>query len=257
MAGGMVYLVGAGPGAPDLITVRGLRCLREADVVVYDRLVSSELLQECRPSARRVYVGKASGSHALPQERINRLLIKLAREGHVVCRLKGGDPFVFGRGGEEALALAEARVPFEVVPGVTSAVAVPGAAGIPVTHRGVARSFTVLSGHGQGGVEPDIDWEAAARLGGTLLFLMGVSKLADIAARLMAGGLHPSTPAAVVEKGTMPDQRTVVGTLECIAGLAKAAGVGSPAILVVGEVVGLQAHLSLQGNVPALSAALV
>jgi len=242
----MVYLVGAGPGAPDLITIRGLRCLREADVVVYDRLVPSELLRECRPAARRIYVGKAAGNHALPQERINRLLIRLARRGLVVCRLKGGDPFVFGRGGEEALALAEARVPFEVVPGVTSAVAVPEAAGIPVTHRGVARSFTVLTGHGQGGGEPDIDWEAAARLGGTLLFLMGVSNLASIAARLIAGGLAPSTPAAVIEKGTTPEQRTVVGPLDRIATLAREAGVKSPAICVVGDVVRLHAQIGAQ-----------
>lgn len=242
MASAMVYLVGAGPGDPDLITVRGLDCIREADVLVYDRLVASRLLGEARCDAERIYVGKAPGRQALTQEGINRLLVQLGREGRVVCRLKGGDPFVFGRGGEEAEALAAAGIPFAVVPGVTSAVAVPAAAGIPVTHRGTARAFTVITGHVADG-SAGLDWAAAARLGGTLVILMAMANLAEVIGRLVAGGLDPETPAAVLERGTLPGQRTVSGSLATIAAVAGAASLSSPAVVIIGEVVRLGAAL--------------
>jgi uroporphyrin-III C-methyltransferase len=264
---GIVYLVGAGPGDPELITVRGLRCLRQADVVVYDRLVDPRLLDEAPPAARRVYAGKSSGRQALRQEEINALLVRQARAGRVVVRLKGGDPFVFGRGGEEALACAAAGVAWEVVPGLTSAVAVPGLAGIPLTHRGVAASFAVVTGH-QAGEEraagtdpqgaprlhagrapspspasPDPDWAALAGLD-TLVVLMGAARLAEIAALLLRHGKSPSTPAAVVENGTREDERVLVGTLSDIAQVAAAVGLRSPATLIVGEVVRLRAALA-------------
>lgn len=243
MASAMVYLVGAGPGDPDLITVRGLDCIREADVLVYDRLVATRLLGEARCDAERIYVGKAPGRQALTQEGINRLLVQLGREGRVVCRLKGGDPFVFGRGGEEAEALAAAGIPFAVVPGVTSAVAVPAAAGIPVTHRGTARAFTVITGHMADG-SAGVDWAAAARLGGTLVILMAMANLTEITGRLLDGGLDPDTPAAVVERGTLPGQRTAIGSLATIATAARGECLSSPAVVVIGEVVRLGAALS-------------
>jgi len=232
---GMVYIVGAGPGDPDLITVRGLRCLQRADIVVYDRLISAELLDEA-PHAEHVYVGKAPGHHVRTQEQINALLLREARRGKTVVRLKGGDPFVFGRGGEECLALAQAGVPFEVVPGITSAVAVPAYAGIPVTQRNVATSFTVVTGHTAGADGCAIDWEALPRRG-TLIILMGLRNLARIAAQLVAHGRDPETPVAVIAHGTTPDQHVVSGTLADIA--AHAQELRSPATIVVGEVVRL------------------
>ena len=258
---GIVYLVGAGPGDPELITVRGLRCLRQADVVVYDRLVDPRLLEEAPPGARRVYAGKSPGRQALRQEEIDALLVRQARAGRVVVRLKGGDPFVFGRGGEEALACAAAGVAWEAVPGVTSAVAVPGLAGIPLTHRGVAASFAVVTGHcaGEdlvaetaeaGGSRGHLDWAALASLD-TLVVLMGATHLAEIAALLVAHGKPPATPAAVVENGTREDERVLTGTLADIAEAAAAAGLRSPATLVVGEVVLLRSLLSA----PAVEAA--
>ena len=242
--GGKVYLVGAGPGDPGLITVKGLEMLRRARVVVYDQLASPELLKEAPPDAELIYVGKKAGAHALPQEEINRLLVAKAREARVVVRLKGGDPFVFGRGGEEAEALAAAGVPFEVVPGVTSAVAVPAYAGIPVTHRDLAALVTFVTGH----EDPtkgrsDIPWEILARQPGTLVFLMGVKNLAENCAKLLAGGRPPDTPAAVIQEGTLLSQRTVTGTLADIAVRAEEAGIRPPAILVVGEVAGLRERL--------------
>lgn len=250
MAIGRVYLVGAGPGAPDLITLRGLDAVRQADVIVYDRLISTKLLSYARPGAALLYAGKAPGRHLMTQEQINRLLIKLARQGQTVCRLKGGDPFLFGRGGEEALALAREGIPFEIVPGVTSALAAPAAAGIPVTHRGMARSVTVLTGHLGGtanhsGGPSDVDWEAAARLGGTLVILMGVENLRQIAQRLLDAGKPPETSAALVEQGTLPNQRVVAGPLAAIADIAAAAQVHSPAVIVVGEVVDVAHQLGL------------
>lgn len=238
---GSVALVGAGPGDPGLITVRGLELLRRADVVVYDRLVSPKLLDEAPPEARLVFAGKACGAHALPQQEINALLIAEARRGHRVVRLKGGDAFVFGRGAEEALALAEAGLAFEVVPGVTSAVAVPAAAGIPLTHRGVASSFAVVTGHQDtGSGAPRVDWGRLAGAVDTLVILMGLANLPEITRELIARGRDPRTPAALIERGTTEAQRTVTATLGGLADAAAAAGLEAPVVIVIGEVVTLR-----------------
>jgi uroporphyrin-III C-methyltransferase len=236
---GTVYLVGAGPGDPDLITVKGLNLLRRADVVIYDRLAPPALLSEARPDAELIDGGKRPQKHRLDQEDINALLIDRARRGLNVVRLKGGDPFVFGRGGEEAIACRDAGIPFVVVPGVSSAIAVPAYAGVPVTHRGVSTSFTVLTGH----ENPDsaantIDYAALVRLGGTLVLLMGVSHLPTIVTRLLAGGLAPDTPALSIEWGTTPNQRTVAATAATIA--ERAAHLQSPTTTVIGAVAGLR-----------------
>jgi uroporphyrinogen III methyltransferase/synthase len=247
----MVYLVGAGPGDPGLITVKGLEVLRRADVVVYDQLASPELLQEAPAGAELIYVGKKAGAHALPQGGINELLVAKARAGLTVVRLKGGDPFVFGRGGEEAEELAAAGIPFEVVPGVTSAVAVPAYAGIPVTHRRYTTLVTVITGHEDPAKEAStIPWAALGQNPGTLVFLMGVKNLAANCRRLVAAGRAPETPAAVIQSGTTASQRTVVGTLADIAAKAKAADIRPPAVLVVGGVVELAETLKWWENRP-------
>ena len=239
----IAYLVGAGPGDPDLITVKGLRCLRRADVVVYDRLIAPALLDEARPDAARIFVGKGAGCHTMPQEQINAVLVEHARQGRVVVRLKGGDPFVFGRGGEEAAALAAAGIPFEVVPGVSAAIAVPAYAGIPVTHRGRGSLMTVVTAH-DCAPAAGVDWEALARVGGTLIIMMGVATLPRVTQRLRDGGRAPHTPAAVIEQGTTAQQRVVEGTLADIAERAAAAGIRPPAITVVGAVAALRASLA-------------
>jgi uroporphyrin-III C-methyltransferase len=241
---GVVYLVGAGPGDPGLITVRGLECLRRAEVVVYDRLVDRALLDEAPITAERIYAGKAPGREALRQEEINLLLIKRARLGRVVIRLKGGDPFVFGRGGEEALACAAAGVTWEVVPGVSSALGVPACAGIPLTHRGVSGSFAVVTGHRVGsgrddGGEDGLDWAALAAID-TLVILMGVGRLQEISASLIRHGRSPDTPAAIIERGTEPEQRVIKATLADLAVQARRAGVQPPATVVIGAVAGLR-----------------
>lgn len=242
---GKVCLVGAGPGDPRLITVLGLDCLRQADVVVYDRLVSPLLLDEAPAHAERIFVGKAPGAHACPQEEINGLLVHHARAGRTVVRLKGGDPFVFGRGSEEALACAEAGVPWEVVPGVTSAVAVPALAGIPVTHRELAGGFAVVTGHCAEGDRQD--WAALARVE-TLVILMGLSRLPEIAAALLFNGRGADTPAAAIAAGSLPGERVVVGTLGTIAGDVARAGLRAPATIVVGEVVRVRERLFPSGS---------
>ncbi|MBN1262445.1 MAG: uroporphyrinogen-III C-methyltransferase [Anaerolineae bacterium] len=246
---GIVYLIGAGPGDPGLITVRGRECLVQADVVVYDHLVGSELLDVIRSDAERIYAGKLPDHHTLTQEEINAVLVEKAQAGLKVARLKGGDPFVFGRGGEEALALVEAGLPFEVVPGVTSAIAVPAYAGIPVTHRGVAASFAVITGHrraefenAEDGDALGLDWEGLAGID-TLVFLMGLGALSLIAAQLLKAGRSPETPVASIRWGTTPDQEVVTGTLVDIAERVKAAGLRPPAITVVGEVAALREKL--------------
>lgn len=240
---GTVALVGAGPGDPGLMTVRGLEVLRRAQVVVYDRLVHPSLLDEA-PRARRIFAGKASGHHTLPQERINTLLIMHARRGRRVVRLKGGDPFVFGRGGEEADALARAGVPFEVVPGVSSAVAVPAYAGIPLTHRGVASSFAVVAGHEKAGtLESSVAWARLARSVDTLVILMGLASLPRIVRELIAHGRPAATPAALVRWGTTEVQETVVGTLADIVARATRARLEPPVVTVVGDVVALRDRL--------------
>ena len=239
---GHVALVGGGPGDPGLITARGRRLLADADVVLVDRLAPRALLAELDPDVEVIEAGKGPQAHTLTQLEINHLLIERARLGQQVVRLKGGDPFVFGRGGEEALACAEAGIPCEVVPGVTSAVAVPGSAGIPVTHRDVARQFTVVSAH-TARENDGPDWERLAELEGTLVFLMGVSQLGDIVDGLLAHGRAPDTPVAVVERGTLPDQRTTTGTLTTIVATAAGNEVRSPAVIVVGDVVAVAASL--------------
>ncbi len=238
----MVYLVGAGPGDPGLVTVRGLEALRTADVVVYDRLVSRALVERAAPWAERVFVGKRAEGHSIDQEQTNDLLIARARQGLVVVRLKGGDPFVFGRGAEECEALERSGIPFDVVPGVTAAIAAPGAAGIPVTHRRYASAFAVAAGQECEG-ESDLDWGALARIP-TLVFLMGLRGLPHIATRLLAHGARPETPAAVIASATLPEQRVVVGTLATIEALAREARLASPATLVVGEVVRVPEQLT-------------
>jgi len=225
--------VGGGPGDPGLITTRGRQLLAEADVVLVDRLAPRALVDDLDPEVVVVDVGKNAGHHPLPQEEINRLLVEHARAGRRVVRLKGGDPFVLGRGGEEAIACLAAGVPVEVVPGVTSAVAVPAAAGIPVTHRGLARQVTIASGH------EGLDWASLGGLDGTLVLLMAVSALAEATASLVAAGKPADTPAAIVESGCTPQQRTTVGTLDTIAALARERHVQAPAVPVVGDVVGL------------------
>ncbi len=247
--GGSVALVGAGPGDPGLITVRGRRLLRRADVVVYDRLVHPHLLGLAPPRAQRVFVGKAGGHHLLEQEAINDLLVLHARRGRRVVRLKGGDPFVFGRGGEEAEALAAAGIPFEVVPGVTSAVAAPAWAGIPVTHRDLASSFAVVTGH-ESAHRPRVDWARLAGAVDTLVILMGLAALPRIARELVAAGRSPSTPATVVRGGTTIDQVIVAGTLANIAERAEAARLEPPAVVVVGEVAALGDRLGWVDRYP-------
>jgi uroporphyrin-III C-methyltransferase len=238
---GHVHLVGAGPGDPDLMTVRGLCCLRQADAVLYDRLVSREILAEASPTAELIDVGKETGHSQWGQEDINALLISLAREGRTVVRLKGGDPFVFGRGGEEALACREAGIPCEVVPGVSSAVSVPALAGIPVTHRGVAGSFAVVTGHCMDGDR--VDWPALARID-TVVVLMGLARLADLSVLLQSHGRAADTPVAVIANGSRPEVRVVVGTLGDIAARATEAGLTAPATIVIGEVVRLRERLA-------------
>lgn len=249
---GKVYLVGAGPGDPGLITARGADLLRRAEVLVYDRLANPGLIDLYSPaSAERVYVGKSSSRHALAQEGINDLLVRRAREGKLVVRLHGGDPFVFGRGGEEALALAAAGIPFEVVPGITSAIAAPAYAGIPVTQRGHNTSFAVVTGHQDpslGGRTPD--WAKLSEAAGTLVILMGTENLRAIAATLVRHGRAPSTPVALIRWGTRPEQQVLVGTLSDIAERAAAAGFRPPAVTVVGSVVGLRERLRWWDNRP-------
>lgn len=241
---GKVYLVGAGPGDPGLITVKGLEVLRAADVVVHDYLANPRLLSEVRPECELIFVGKRHDKHYMEQDEINRILITQAQAGKAVVRLKGGDPFVFGRGGEEATELVAHGVPFEVVPGVSSAYAVPAYAGIPVTHRHLASDVAFVTGHQVGQGESDIDWQRLALGVGTLVFLMGVTNLSNITGELMKHGRAPETPVAVIRWGTMPEQQTVTGTLSDIGAKIRKASVHPPAVVVVGEVVKLRDKLA-------------
>ena len=242
---GRVFLVGAGPGDPGLITVAGSQALARADVVVYDRLVNKRLVDLAPADAERIYVGKQPDRHTMKQEEINALLVARAKQGESVVRLKGGDPFVFGRGGEEAQALAEAGVRFEVVPGVTSAIAAAAYAGIPVTHRGLASSVAFVTGHEDPAKgEQDVDWEKLATAVDTLVLMMGVGQLDQIAERLIAAGRSADTAVAVVEWGTLPRQRTITAKLNTIAAQVADAGLSSPALIVVGDVVDLRDTLN-------------
>ncbi|MEW5733250.1 MAG: uroporphyrinogen-III C-methyltransferase [Thermodesulfobacteriota bacterium] len=248
---GKVILVGAGPGDPGLITVRGLSWLATADVVVYDYLAAPELLAQAKPGAKLVYVGKKGGDHTLPQEGINRLIVNEAKAGALVVRLKGGDPFIFGRGGEEAEELVEAGIEFEVVPGVSSAIAAPAYAGIPLTHRAHTTSVAFVTGHEEAGKETSgIAWDHLATGIGTLVFLMGVKNLPDICAELVKNGRRADTPAALVRWGTRPEQQTVTGTLGDIVAKARKAKIKPPAVFVVGTVVSLRSSLNWFENRP-------
>ena len=242
---GRVYLVGAGCGSADLITLRGLECLKKCDAVVYDDLIDPALLNFIPDHAQRIYMGKRSGKHSAPQTEISAKLVELASQGKIVVRLKGGDPFVFGRGGEELLALKQAGIPFDTVPGISSSVAIPAGAGIPVTHRGLSRSFHVITGH-TADTEDSLpaDLPHLAKCGGTLIFLMGLSRLSTIAAKLVEFGRSPDTPAAVISGGNSPNPATVRGTLADIS--QKAYSVLPPAVIVVGDV----AALDLSSSIP-------
>jgi uroporphyrin-III C-methyltransferase len=240
---GKVYLVGAGAGDPELITVRGLRVLRQAGVVLYDRLVHPQLLQEAPPEAKRLYVGKEEHLHCVPQGQINRLLVAYAQRGECVVRLKGGDPFVFGRGGEEAEALAAAGVPFEIIPGVSSAIAAPAYAGIPVTHRRYASSFAVITGHEESGRETTHDWAKLATAVDTLVVLMGLKTLPHLVSQLLLHGRAPETPVALIRWGTRSEQEILAGTLDTIVEKVKCHPLPPPVVTIIGEVVTLRERL--------------
>jgi len=245
MRRGKVFLVGAGPGDPGLITIKGKECLERADVVIYDYLANPDLLKYVPTTAERIYVGRRGRGQYQNQADINRLLIERARAGKIVVRLKGGDPFVFGRGGEEAEAVAAAGVAFEVVPGVTAAVAVPAYAGIPVTHRTMASTVTIVTGHEDAEKpSPLLEWPKLAGMSGTLVFMMGMKNLSTIVANLLSEGRAPDTPVALVRWGTRADQRTIVGTLLDIVGKAEAARFEPPTVIIVGEVVRLRKQLN-------------
>jgi uroporphyrinogen III methyltransferase/synthase len=253
-----VYLVGAGPGDPGLITVKGQACIEAADVIIYDYLAAPALLNHARDTAEIIYVGKQAGDHTLSQDEINALIVAKCKSGATVCRLKGGDPFIFGRGGEEAEVLVAKGIPYEVVPGVTSAVAAAAYAGIPLTHRKLAATLAFVTGHEDPHKEEsNIDWEALGRGIGTLVFFMGVKNLPDITQKLIANGKRPETPVALIRWGTTPGQQTVTGTLDNIAERVKEAGLKAPAIIVVGDVVQLRDSLKWFESRPLLGKRIV
>ncbi|GAB4173284.1 MAG: hypothetical protein Fur0039_14590 [Rhodocyclaceae bacterium] len=240
---GMVYLVGAGPGDPELLTLRAAGILGRAEALVYDHLVGAGVLDFVSPHAQRIYVGKEPGHHTLPQSEINAVLVRLARQGKITVRLKGGDPFIFGRGGEEIEELARCHIPFEVVPGITAAAGMAAYAGIPLTHRELAGSCMFVTGHlKEGGCE--LDWPAAARPRQTVVIYMGVSAIGQIARELIAHGRSAHTPAALVREATGPGQLTITGTLATLPELAARHGITPPALIVIGEVVRLRERLS-------------
>jgi len=242
---GMVYLIGAGPGDPDLITLKGLRCLKSARVVVYDYLVNESLLSLADSDAEIIYVGKKSGLHTMHQRDINRLLVEKAKEGLTVARLKGGDPFIFGRGGEEAESLSRADITFEIIPGITSAIAVPAYAGIPLTHRDYSSAACLITGHEDPEKDKSkINWKSLAKFSGTLVFLMGIANLEKIAGKLIDNGLSEKTPTGVVSNGTTPNQRTVTGTLGDICDKCTEQGLKPPGVIIIGDVVNLKERIN-------------
>lgn len=241
MSKGKVYLIGAGPGDVKLITVKGLECIQKADVIVYDRLANPRLLSYRKPEAKLIYVGKSPDRHTLTQDEINHVLVEEGLKGNVVARLKGGDPYVFGRGGEEGEELRKAGVAFEEVPGITSAISVPAYAGIPITHRDFTSTFTVITGHEEPGKETsNINWPRLAQDPGTLVFLMGVGNLPQIVEKLVANGKDAQTPIALIRWGTRPEQQVVTGNLANIVDIVNKAGLKSPAIIIIGQVVTLR-----------------
>lgn len=241
--GGCVYLVGAGPGDPELLTLKAARVIGEADVLVYDHLVSAAILDLVSPTAERIYAGKERGNHALPQEQLNALLVRLAKAGKRVVRLKGGDPYTFGRGGEEVETLRENGVCFEVVPGITAATGVAAYTGIPLTHRDYAQACVFVTGHLKDGTM-NLDWPGLARQRQTVIIYMGLHGLGHLCEKLMEHGLPADWPAAIVQKGTTPDQRTVTGTLSTLPALAAGAGLRPPTLIIVGQVVTLHDRLA-------------
>ncbi|WP_330389793.1 uroporphyrinogen-III C-methyltransferase [Cellulosilyticum sp. I15G10I2] len=244
MKKGKVYLVGAGPGDYKLMTLKGMECIKKADVIVYDRLANVNYLKEAKAGCERIYVGKASSQHTLTQDEINEVIVRKAKEGQIVTRLKGGDPYVFGRGAEEGEYLLENDIPFEVIPGITSAIAGPCYAGIPITHRDFASSFHVITGHLKDDENTELNWEALAGVKGTLVFLMGVANLKNISENLIKEGKSPATPVALISWATRPNQSVVTGTLENIYELALEKEVKPPTLIVIGEVVGLRDKLN-------------
>jgi uroporphyrin-III C-methyltransferase len=241
---GRVYIVGAGPGDPDLVTVKALRLLREADVIVYDKLVSTAILALIPPGTTRIFAGKVARNHHMPQQDINSLLVTLARSGRTAVRLKGGDPFVFGRGGEEAAHLAACGIAYEVVPGVTSASGCSAYAGIPLTHRDLAHGVRYVTGHTKDGANLDLDWQRLADAETTLVFYMGRTSVGRISERLIAHGLDAATPAAAIINGTRPEQQTIITTLAALPERLAAIDASAPTLLVIGRVVALADVLS-------------
>lgn len=241
---GKVFLVGAGPGDPDLLTVKAARVLKEADVVVYDRLVSQEVLRLVAPGVTKIFVGKAPANHHASQDSINNMLVRLARAGHRVARLKGGDPFVFGRGGEEALFLVRHAVDFEVVPGITAALACAAYAGIPLTHRDLARHLHVVAGHCRGDVPLNLNWKALADPDATVVFYMALANLGEVRKQLLNAGLAAQTPAALVQAGTTPRQRCLITTLDNLVCTAREQRVTAPTVVIVGRVAALAPELA-------------
>ncbi len=253
-----VYLLGAGPGGAGLLTIKARDALASADVVVYDALANADLLQYARKDAEIIYVGKVAGNHALPQHEINKLLVRKAKEDKVVARLKGGDPYIFGRGGEEAQELVAAGVPFEEVPGISSTIAAPAYAGIPVTHRDMASSLTIITGHENPDKPGSVhNWQALAQSGSTLVFVMGMKNLPDIASHLIAAGKDPNTPAAVIYRGTTPMQRSLVATLGELPQKAREANFTNPSVIVVGQVASLHDELNWFEQKPLLGRSVV
>lgn len=245
-----VYLVGGGPGDPDLLTIKALRVMQGADVIVYDYLITDEILSLCRTDAEYISVGKKAGNHTLPQDQINQLLVDLANQGKVVCRLKGGDPYIYGRGGEEAQLLAKHNIPYQVVPGITAAAACSAAVGIPLTHRDYAQSLQFVTGHlkksSDSNAQSDTNWQSLASTNQTLVIYMGIIQSPEIKHQLIKHGRAADTPVAIIEKGTRPDQRVVIGTLATLDELVQSHNIGSPALIIVGEVVNLYSELNGQ-----------
>jgi len=241
---GKVYLVGAGPGDVELITLKGLKCIQEADVILYDRLVNKDLLQYAKKDAELINCGKLPDYHLMQQETINKFLVKYANKGKIVTRLKGGDPFIFGRGGEEAEECFQAGIPFEIIPGITSGIAAPAYAGIPVTHRNFSSSFAIITGHCKEGGKDNIQWEALAKGIDTLAIYMGVKNLPYIRRQLLQHGKAPDTPVALIHCGTLTSQKTVVGTLDTIVEMVESQKIINPSMIVIGYVVSLHNKLN-------------